>query len=140
MTIKADKTDHFKFGANGEYYAGDHLLVELWGAERLTEPRFIQGVLEQSARAAQASILHSHFHHFGPGEGVSGVTILAESHITIHTWPERHYAAVDIFMCGRCDPEDCVPILTARFCPTEVTTQKIRRGNAPHMRLAGRVA
>ena len=92
--------DHFKTAADGARYAGDHLLIEFWGAEHLKEPEYICRALEDGARAAGATILHSHFHHFGDGQGVSGVTVLAESHITIHTWPEVGYAAIDVFMCG----------------------------------------
>ena len=54
--------------------------------------------------ATGATILHGHFHHFGPNSGVSGVLVLAESHVSIHTWPERDYAALDIFVCGDCNP------------------------------------
>ena len=70
----------------------------------LTDPELIDRALRDAAEAADATILHSHFHHFGPDGGVSGVLVLAESHISIHTWPERDFAAVDIFMCGACNP------------------------------------
>lgn len=46
------------------------------------------------------------WHHFGEGHGYTGVVILAESHISVHTWPEKGYAAIDAFMCGNCDPRD----------------------------------
>ena len=94
-----EQLDHFKFGDDGERYAGDHLLIEFWGAKRLHEPEYICQALEDGARHAGATILHSHYHHFGEGSGVSGVTVLAESHISIHTWPEVGYAAIDVFMC-----------------------------------------
>jgi S-adenosylmethionine decarboxylase proenzyme len=63
------------------------------------------------AAAAGASFLHVHLHHFEPNGGVSGAAVLAERHISIHTWPERGYAAVDAFMCGKAKPERCVPVL-----------------------------
>ena len=85
-------------------YAGMHLLVDLWGATNLNDPAHIDAALREAAEAAGATILHGHFHHFSPNGGVSGVLVLAESHISIHTWPERDFAAVDIFMCGACDP------------------------------------
>ena len=121
--------DHFKTDAQGERYAGDHLLVEFWGAEHLGDPEYICRALEDGARAAGATILHSHYHHFGDGAGVSGVTVLAESHITIHTWPEVGYAAIDVFMCGDSDPRDCLAVLEKRFKPGEVATQNHRRGS-----------
>ncbi len=91
---------------DGVKFAGTHLLVDLWGASNLADPALIDRACRQAALAAGATILHSHFHHFSPNGGVSGVVVLAESHISIHTWPERDFAAVDIFMCGACDPND----------------------------------
>ena len=85
---------------DGVKFAGTHLLVDLWGASNLCDPEQIDRALREAALAAGATILHSHFHHFSPNGGVSGVVVLAESHISIHTWPERDFAAVDIFMCG----------------------------------------
>jgi len=84
--------------------------------------------LPDAALRAGATILHSHFHHFTPNGGVSGVVVLAESHISIHTWPERSFAAVDIFMCGACDPHDAVPVLRAAFQPDRVDLNEERRG------------
>ena len=120
--------DHFKSDDNGQTYAGDHTLVELWGAENLTDPDYIAASMRQAAIAAGATILHDHFHHFGEQQGVSGVTILAESHISIHTWPERGYAAVDIFMCGDCDPQDSVEVIKQQFKPASMQVNNIRRG------------
>ena len=89
---------------DGVKFAGTHLLLDFWGARNLIDPEAIGRSLCNAAEAANATVLHSHFHHFGPDGGVSGVLVLAESHISIHTWPERNFAAVDIFMCGACDP------------------------------------
>jgi len=113
---------------DGVKFAGMHLLVDLWGAANLTDPTTIDAALREAALAAGATILHSHFHHFEPNGGVSGVVVLAESHISIHTWPERHFAAVDIFMCGSCDPYDSLPVLTQAFRPSSVTVGEQRRG------------
>ena len=99
---------------DGVKFAGTHLLLDLWGASNLTDPELIDRALRDAAEAADATILHSHFHHFGPNGGVSGVLVLAESHISIHTWPERDFAAVDIFMCGACDPYHSLPVLKER--------------------------
>lgn len=59
--------------------------------------------MRRAAAAGRAHVLASHMHAFGSGGGVTGVVLLAESHITVHTWPERDYAAFDVFMCGGCD-------------------------------------
>ncbi|WP_264802183.1 adenosylmethionine decarboxylase, partial [Ameyamaea chiangmaiensis] len=75
-----------------------------------------------------ATILHSHFHHFTPNGGVSGVVVLAESHISIHTWPERNYAAVDIFMCGCCDPHLSIPVMQRLFQAGRIEVDEQRRG------------
>ena len=113
---------------NGVKFAGTHLLVDLWGASNLGDPDVIDSALRAAAIRAGATILHSHFHHFSPNGGVSGVVVLAESHISIHTWPERNFAAVDIFMCGACDPYDAVPVLRTAFQPSSVQLGEQRRG------------
>ena len=121
-------TDHFKMGNTGESYAGDHLLIEFWGAKSLDDPSAVQLALESGARDAGATIVHSHYHRFGDGGGISGIAVLAESHISIHTWPERGYAAIDIFMCGDCDPYDCLAEMQRVFCPHTSEFELIRRG------------
>jgi S-adenosylmethionine decarboxylase len=129
-----EAADHFKSDGGGNTYAGDHLLVELWDADCLGDAPYIQAALERAARAAQATVVHSHYHPFGEGMGVSGVTILAESHISIHTWPERGYAAIDVFMCGNCDPLLTLPVLEEAFRPGRVETHLIQRGLLPAAR------
>lgn len=113
---------------DGVTFAGTHLLLDLWGASNLTDPELIGRALADGAEAAGATILHSHFHHFSPNGGVSGVVVLAESHISIHTWPERDFAAVDIFMCGACDPYKAIPLLKAAFSPNHIGLNEQRRG------------
>jgi S-adenosylmethionine decarboxylase len=113
---------------DGEKFAGIHLLVDLWGASRLDDPAHIDAALREAALIAGATILHSHFHHFTPNGGVSGVVVLAESHISIHTWPERDFAAIDLFMCGACDPNLSIPVLQAAFKPTRIDISEQRRG------------
>ncbi len=122
-----DRKDYF-VERDGMKFAGTHLLVDLWGATNLADPSLIDAALRDAAIRAGATILHSHFHHFTPNGGVSGVVVLAESHISIHTWPERNFAAVDIFMCGACDPHDAVPVLRSAFHPERVVLDEQRRG------------
>lgn len=122
-----ERTDYF-VERDGMKFAGMHLLVDLWGASRLDDPQHIDAALREAALTAGATILHSHFHHFTPNGGVSGVVVLAESHISIHTWPERDFAAVDIFMCGACDPHTAVPVLEAAFTPARTDVGEQRRG------------
>jgi S-adenosylmethionine decarboxylase len=113
---------------DGQTFAGAHLLIDLWGAKHLRDPAYIERALQDAATAARATILHSHFHHFGPDGGVSGVIVLAESHISIHTWPERDFAAIDIFMCGSCNPHDSVATIRAAFEPERMLLDEQRRG------------
>ncbi len=113
---------------DGMKYAGSHLLVDLWGATNLGDPDAIDRTLRSAAIAAGATILHSHFHHFSPNGGVSGVIVLAESHISIHTWPERDFAAIDIFMCGACDPHLAIPVMQALFQADRIEVDEQRRG------------
>lgn len=122
-----ERKDYF-VERDGQRFAGTHLLVDLWGASNLDDPDRIDRVLREAALGAGATILHSHFHHFTPNGGVSGVVVLAESHISIHTWPECNFAAVDIFMCGACDPRDAVPVLQQAFCPERLDIGEQRRG------------
>jgi S-adenosylmethionine decarboxylase len=127
MSSDALAADHFKI-REGAVFAGTHLLIEMWGAENLSDPDQIGEALERAATAAGATVLHSYMHPFGPEMGVSGVVVLAESHISIHTWPERGYAALDIFMCGACDPYDSVSTLETAFHPGRITIDEQRRG------------
>ena len=98
-----------------ETFAGTHLLVDVIDAKNLREPAVIEKSLKRAALDAGATVLHGHFRSFGPGQGVSGVLVLAESHISIHTWPDRGFAAIDIFMCGKCDPMDSLPEIKKTF-------------------------
>ena len=123
----AEAKDYF-VERDGMKFAGAHLLVDLWEAEHLTDPAYIEAALREAAEAARATILHGHFHHFSPNGGVSGVLVLAESHISIHTWPERNFAAIDIFMCGDCNPHDSIPVLRRAFLPGRVLLDEQRRG------------
>jgi S-adenosylmethionine decarboxylase len=113
---------------NGVRYAGTHLIIDLWGATNLDDPGHIDAVLREAAIASGATILHGHFHHFSPNGGVSGVLVLAESHVSIHTWPERDYAALDIFVCGDCDPYKAIPLLKTGFLPERVMLNEHKRG------------
>jgi S-adenosylmethionine decarboxylase len=75
-----------------------------------------------------ATLLHIHLHHFSPSGGVSGVAVLAESHISVHTWPERNYAAFDVFMCGEARPENAIVALKNAFQPQRIEVFEELRG------------
>lgn len=109
--------------------AGVHLLADMSGIEPelLTSCAHIEQLLRGSADAAGAHVLHSHFHGFGDGLGVTGVVLLAESHISIHTWPENGFAAADIFMCGASDPQRALSLLREALQPVGCEVTTIRR-------------
>lgn len=116
---------------NGLRFAGTHLLVDLWKAHNLDNLEVIDQMLREAAAVAGATLLHIHLHHFSPNGGVSGVAVLAESHISIHTWPEREFAAIDIFMCGACDPYKAIPVLRRMLAADWVQLNEQRRGLMP---------
>jgi S-adenosylmethionine decarboxylase len=121
-----ERPDHFAV-RKGVRCAGVHLIIDLHGAERLNDIDHIEATLRRCVEASNATLLHIHLHHFQPN-GVSGVAVLAESHISIHTWPEARYAALDVFMCGSADPDACIPVLRQAFAAKRVGVSEILRG------------
>lgn len=122
-----DRKDHFVV-RNGVRCAGVHLIIDLYEAEGLADIDRIEDALRKCVSAAGATLLHIHLHHFEPNGGVSGVAVLAESHISIHSWPEASYAALDVFMCGEAKPEACIPVLREAFKPKRIVVGEHLRG------------
>ena len=113
--------------------AGTHLLADFHGvdAARLTSVEGLDALLRAGAEAAGARILHSHFHSFGEAMGVTGVLLLAESHISIHTWPEYGFAAADIFMCGAAQPQLALAVIEHALRAQSREVRTIARGALP---------
>ena len=107
---------------------GLHVLADLYDAAHLTDAARIEAALREGARAAGATILMSHLHVFSSSGGVTGVVLLAESHISIHTWPEHGFAAVDIFMCGEAEPEVALEVVRAALEARRVVVTSSIRG------------
>lgn len=107
---------------------GHHLIIECQGRHAHLSEHELKALLVAAAAAGGASVLQSHFHPFGAGKGVTGVVLLAESHITVHTWPERDYAAFDIFMCGDCKPMLAAEVITSACSEAVTSVQSIERG------------
>lgn len=122
-----ESKDHF-IVKNGVVCAGTHLIIDLYDAEALDDLARMESAFVDAVTAAGATLLHIHMHHFTPNGGISGVAVLAESHISVHTWPERRYAAFDVFMCGAARPELAVEVLKERFRPGRIQVQEILRG------------
>ncbi len=111
-------------------FLGQHWLIEGYhcDARLLSDPKAMETILKKTAEIMGATIVTSTFHHFSP-LGVSGVVVIQESHLTIHTWPEYAYAAVDIFTCGEIDMEAGVTYLKKALAAEELKIIKIQRGN-----------
>jgi len=116
---------------DGLCFAGIHIILDCWGASHLDDLDHIEKALRDAIDIAGATLLHIHLHHFTPNAGVSGVAVLAESHISIHTWPERDYAALDIFMCGDTQPEKAIAVFKEAFQASNITITKHLRGVVP---------
>ena len=109
---------------------GRHILAEIYGcdAEILNNKDFIEKIMIDSAIKAGAEVREVAFHEFKP-QGISGVVIISESHLTIHTWPELGYAAVDVFTCGsKINPWDACNYMTEKFNAKNMTATEVKRG------------
>nr|WP_330392758.1 adenosylmethionine decarboxylase [Asaccharospora irregularis] len=108
---------------------GRHILVEYYNCDEeiLRDPQLIEKYMNDAALNAKATIVDSVFHHFNPW-GVSGAVIIAESHLTIHTWPEYGYAAADFFTCGDIDPWKSFELLEELLCAERSESTEIPRG------------
>ena len=112
---------------------GHHLLTEFYGCDHdiLNDVGQIKDLMDQAAVLSGASIVESIFHRYSP-HGVSGVVVIEESHLAIHTWPEYGYAAVDLFTCGdTVDPWKAHEFLKESLAPQSTSTQEVKRGEIP---------
>ena len=113
------------------YSHGSHALLDYYGCDAalLGDAEGLERILREAAQAAGATSLAAHFHHFGAGAGVTGVLLLAESHLSIHTWPEDCFAALDIYLCSG-DIERACSVLENALRPTQSEQSRILRGRA----------
>jgi S-adenosylmethionine decarboxylase proenzyme len=121
-------------GKSGEETCGEakhygrHLLVDLVRARHLNDRGIVEEALRDCVAAAGATLVDIRLQQFAKTGGISGVAILAESHMSIHSWPEDGYAALDLFMCGYADPRRALPVLERVFRPEELLVQETLRG------------
>lgn len=109
---------------------GRHILVEFFQCDQdyLNDVDHIRKIMIQATKDCGATMVTENFHHFSP-HGVSGVIVIAESHLTIHTWPEHGYAAVDLFTCGETvDPWIAFDVLKEGLKSQEYTYNELKRG------------
>lgn len=108
---------------------GRHVIVELWGCANTDSEGVVEDALREMVRACNVTLRELRVYPWEPYNGVSGIAIVAESHMSIHTWPELRYAAVDIFTCGeQADPEAAVPVLQRLFAPERIEVMQVSRG------------
>jgi S-adenosylmethionine decarboxylase len=109
---------------------GRHLVVEYSDCDKrkLDDARFLEDAMNEAVRKSGATIVRSVFHRYNP-QGVSGVVVIAESHISIHTWPEYGYAAVDFFTCGESvDPYKAHDHMQKMLTAGKASVQELKRG------------
>jgi S-adenosylmethionine decarboxylase len=109
---------------------GRHVLAEIYGCkfDILNDIAKVEKIMVEAALKAGAEVREVAFHKFSP-QGVSGVVVISESHLAIHTWPELGYAAVDVFTCGETvDPWDACNYLTQNFEAKDVSAKEVTRG------------
>lgn len=121
--------DHF-LEKDGVRFAGYHLILDMWQATGLDNLTLMEDSLRLAVKEANATLLHIHLHHFTPNGGISGVAVLAESHISVHTWPEYGFAAFDVFMCGDAKPYQAIEVLKQAFGPQKVKVSELQRGRS----------
>lgn len=126
--VAHEERKDFFIERDGVRYAGTHLIVDLFGARQLDDLKHIERTLKRCVEVAGATLLHIHLHHFTPNGGVSGVAVLSESHISIHSWPEADYAALDVFMCGEAKPHLAIDVLKEAFDASDVVVKQHLRG------------
>jgi S-adenosylmethionine decarboxylase len=109
-------------------YAGIHLLAEFWGGKVIEDSKEIERILIGATKKAKNIPLKVAIHKFSP-QGMTGVVLLAESHIALHSWPEFNYLAIDIFTCGnKAKPRRALNYLKKVFKPKKVEVKEIKRG------------
>ena len=116
-------------GSDSTNMVGKHCILELYECDelKLNDEAFIRTTITTAAKMAGATLLNLITHHFEP-QGVTGLALLAESHISIHTWPENGYAAVDVFTCGdHAMPERACDVLRLELCAHKYSLKSFRR-------------
>jgi S-adenosylmethionine decarboxylase len=130
ITLKKDYLYAREYcGQEGDVkFTGVHLLIELWTKHFLDDSNRIREIFIKAINTCGATMLGIDLHVFTPNGGISGVAILQESHLSIHTWPEYEYAALDLFVCGTLNPHLAIPVIKEEFKPYRIDVQEIRRG------------
>jgi S-adenosylmethionine decarboxylase len=110
-------------------HIGRHLVSDMWHCKKLVDNvELLEKIMLNACHVANATILGVSSHKFEP-QGVTVMVLLAESHISLHSWPEYNYVAIDVFTCGQnMDPKAAIDYLENRLKPSKIETRKIIRG------------
>ena len=129
MTLKTKRSIQWIKENGIRKYAGIHLIADFWNGENIdNSPRKLKEILSAAARAANSTPLKVSIHKFSP-QGITGVVLLAESHLAIHAWPELRYVAIDVFTCGdKSMPYKALDYLKAVIKPERVEVREAKRG------------
>jgi len=109
---------------------GIHLIADFRGVRLIDSVIELERLVRAAIEAAGATLIELAFHQFPGHAGITGYALLAESHLSVHTWPERDYVAIDVFMCGEQRPESSLAVLRRAFCPAAESVHRVRRGIA----------
>jgi S-adenosylmethionine decarboxylase len=124
-----DRQDYF-IERDGVRCAGTHLIIDLFGAKRLDDLKHIKDTLRRCVEAAGANLLHVHLHRHADKGGVSGAAVLAEGHMSVHSWPQAGYVALDVFMGRDANPRSAVEVVKKAFKPAKVDVQEHLRADS----------
>jgi len=116
-------------------HLGRHVIIELWGcSDAINDSERVKTAMLDAVRAANATLLNIYVHTFSP-QGVTGVAVLSESHLSIHTWPEHGYVAADVFTCGETTrPQAAADVLAEQFGAEHTVLHELERGVMPSAR------
>ena len=131
MKTTPGKLDYF-IKHDNRFYAGNHFIIDLYDIDHTDNQSLATDTMRKMAAIAGATLLHIHVHPFSPYGGLSGVAILAESHISFHSWPEARFASWDIFMCGATEPEKAIQLLQQTYRSQQADIKHYRRGEKIH--------
>lgn len=128
MTIKENRKIQWVPVDKTKKYAGLHLIAEFWSGRFTDDEKEIKRILVEAAKKSNNTPLEVTIHKFSP-QGITGVILLAESHIALHLWPEYNYLALDIFTCGdKSNPYKALEYFKEEFSPKKVEVKEIKRG------------
>jgi S-adenosylmethionine decarboxylase len=128
MTKKTKRSIQWVQKTNEQKYAGVHLIAEFWNGKIIEDSKKIEKILLTAVKRSKSTPLKVITHKFLP-QGITGVVLLAESHIAFHAWPEFNYLAIDIFTCGnKAMPHKALEYFREAFQPEKVEIKEIKRG------------